>query len=272
MTVVVGCGGRADIELLEIEMMVRRRMAGLLLIPTGTDKKPFKLIRDAQIPMVCFDRSLPGFEVDAVVVNNRDSSREAVNHLIQHGHKNIVCLGNQSDIYPIRHRIQGYEDGMREAGLSTVIIDRSDTVEEVECALVRLMQLKRPPSAVFTVNSIATVQLLQVAARRGYRIPAQLALIGFDDFQMATLLKPSITVVRQPVVEMSRRAAYILLDQLNNTAPHTTATVILTTELIIRESCGCRPSKLAQSPASLLSDRGGGTVGIDLQAGPALSP
>jgi LacI family transcriptional regulator len=247
-------------------------MAGLLLIPTGTDKKPFKLIRDAHIPMVCFDRSLPGFEVDAVVVNNRDSSCKAVNHLIQHGHRRLVCLGNQSDIYPIRQRIQGYEDGMREAGLSTVIIDRADTVEKVDAELVSLMQSKHPPTAIFSVNNVATLQLLHVAARRGYRIPSQLALIGFDDFQMATLLKPSITVVRQPVAEMSRRAAYILLDQLNTTEPHTTATVILTTELIIRESCGCRGSKFAESAASLLSDKNAGTAGVDLQAGPALSP
>jgi LacI family transcriptional regulator len=271
MTVVVGCGGRADVELLEIEMMVRRRMAGLLLIPTGTDKKTFKMIRDAKIPVVCFDRSLPGFDVDAVVVNNRDSSRDAVNHLIGHRHKNIVCLGNQSDIYPIRHRIQGYEDGMREAGLSTVIIDRADAVEEVDLALGRLMQTKRPPTAIFSVNNVATLNLLQVAARRGYRIPDQLALIGFDDFQMATLLKPSITVVRQPVVEMSRRAAYILLDHLNTSAQHATATVILTTELIIRESCGCRLSRFNEPPTSLLAGRAAGTANGDPQIDPTLS-
>jgi hypothetical protein len=93
-------------------------------------------------------------------------------------------------------------------------------------------------------------------------MPDQLALIGFDDFQMATLLKPSITVVRQPVVEMSRRAACILLDQLNSSAQHTTATVILATELIIRESCGCRLPKFAESPASLLSRGTAETQGL----------
>jgi LacI family transcriptional regulator len=265
MTVVVGCGGRADIELLEIEMMVRRRMAGLLLIPTGTDKKPFKMIRDAKIPMVCFDRSLPGLEVDAVVVNNRDSSRDAVNHLIEHGHKNIVCLGNQSAIYPIRLRIQGYEDAMREAGLSTVIVDRADTVEEVDLALVRLMQQKRRPSAIFSVNNVATLEVLQVAARRGYLIPDQLALIGFDDFQMATLLKPSITVVSQPVKEMSRRAAHILLDQLTTSVEHSTAIVMLTTELIIRESCGCSLTTRHELRPSVSANRATITADVDLQ-------
>jgi LacI family transcriptional regulator, galactose operon repressor len=243
MTVVVGSGCRADIELLEIDMMIHRRVAGLLLIPTGIDKKPIKIIQDAGIPVVCFDRTLPGLDIDSVIVNNRDSSHEAVKHLIEHGHRNILCLGNQSDLYPIRLRIQGYQDAVRESGLPSIVLDKADTVEALDAALHPLMNAKKPPSAVFCVNNVASLELLQVAALRKYRIPDNLAVIGFDDFKMATLLKPSLTVVRQPVVEMSQRAASILLNRLTTTAPSSTATVILSTELIIRESCGCTHSR-----------------------------
>ncbi|HEX4022132.1 MAG TPA: LacI family DNA-binding transcriptional regulator [Acidobacteriaceae bacterium] len=241
MTVVVGSECKADVESLEIEMMIRRRVAGLLLIPTGVDKTPIQVIQKAGIPVVCFDRTLPGLEVDSVVVNNRDSSYEAAKHLIEHGHKNILCLGNQSNLYPIRLRIQGYEDAVREAGLPSIVVEQAETVDAVGAELVRLMQSKHRPTAAFCVNNVASQLLLEAAAPRRYQIPKHLAVIGFDDFKMATLLKPRLTVVRQPVVEMSRRAASILLDRLTLSSHSTTATVILSTELVIRESCGCAP-------------------------------
>ncbi len=251
MTVVVGSGGSAETELLEIEMMIHRHMAGLLLIPAGNDKKPFEIIRKAGIPVVCFDRSLPGLDIDAVVVDNRGSSCQAVNHLIGHGHKHILCLGNQSQLYPIRQRIQGYEDAIRETGLSSTVLDRADTPEELKIALRDLMNSKKRPTAAFCANNLATLHLLQVASRQQYRIPEDLAVIGFDDFEMASLLKPRLTVVRQPVVEMSQRAASILLDRLTTTSHNTAATVMLSTELIIRESCGCRNRQ--KFPRTLLS-------------------
>jgi LacI family transcriptional regulator len=243
MTIVVGSGYRADVELLEIEMMIHRRVAGLLLIPTGVDKTPIKKIQDAGLPVVCFDRTLPGLETDAVVVNNRDSSYEAVKHLIGHGHKNILCLGNQSDLYPIRLRIQGYEDAVREAGLPSIVVERADTLDALDAELTRLMNPKQHPTAVFCVNSLASMLLLEAAALRHYQITKQLAMIGFDDFKMAALLKPALTVVRQPAVEMSQRAASILLDRLASSSHGLPATVILSTELVIRESCGCKPQK-----------------------------
>ena len=243
MTVVVGSGCRASIEMLEIEMMIHRRVAGLLLIPTGIEKRPIRMIQEARIPVVCLDRTLPGLEVDSVVVNNRDSAYEAVKHLIEHGHKHILCLGNQSDLYPIRLRIQGYEDAVREAGLPRIVADEADTVEAVDAELGRLMHSKRRPTAAFCVNNVASLQLLEVIATRESQFPTKLAIIGFDDFKTATLLKPRLTVVRQPVIEMSQRAASILLDRLTSSPPNATATVILSTELIIRESCGCARQK-----------------------------
>jgi LacI family transcriptional regulator len=241
MTVVAGSGYSAETELMEIEMMIRRSVSGLLLIPTGVDRKPIEMIQKAGIPVVCLDRTLPGMEIDSVVVNNRESSYEATKHLIQHGHKNIVCLGNQSGLYPIRLRIQGYEDAVREAGLPTIVVDKADTMEAIDAELVRLMNSKRRPTAAFCVNNVACLQLLEVAALRQYRIPDKLALIGFDDSKLASLLKPRLSVVRQPLAEMSQRAASILLDRLTLPSPRATATVILSTELVIRESCGCTP-------------------------------
>jgi LacI family transcriptional regulator len=241
MTVVVGSGSKADIELLEVEMMIHRRVAGMLLIPTSTDSAPVKMIQKAGLPVVCFDRTLPGLDIDSVVVNNRDSSYEAVKHLIDHGHRNILCLGNQSTLYPIRLRIQGYEDAVREAGLPLIVLEQVESVPAVNAELTRLMKSKHKPTAAFCVNNVASVLLLETAALRHYEIPKDLAIIGFDDFKLATLLKPGLTVVRQPVVEMSQRAASLLFDRLTSSSHGASATVVLSTEMIIRESCGCRP-------------------------------
>jgi DNA-binding LacI/PurR family transcriptional regulator len=96
-----------------------------------------------------------------------------------------------------------------------------------------------PPTAIFATSDLLAVQVLRELQARSLRIPEKMALISFDDFDAATLVRPTVTVVQQPTVELGRRAASQLLSRLNKCEVPEFSQIVLPTELIIRESCGC---------------------------------
>ena len=96
------------------------------------------------------------------------------------------------------------------------------------------------PTAIFATSNVIALEVLRELQKRSIRIPEKIALIAFDDFDAATLVRPTITVVRQPVVDLGRKAASVLLDRLSAHGRPEASQVVLPTELIIRESCGCR--------------------------------
>ena len=104
------------------------------------------------------------------------------------------------------------------------------------------MREKNPPTAFFCFNNLTTRYTLRALLDLGVKIPEQAALIGFDDFELAEILHPNLTVVRQPVSEVGRVAAGLLFARLKcDEFPKDGNKVVLPVELIIRRSCGCKP-------------------------------
>ena len=104
------------------------------------------------------------------------------------------------------------------------------------------MQSAKPPSALFALNNVATTRILHVLQRENIQVPDELAIIGFDDFELAPLLAVPLTAVRQPAAELGRSATRMLLQWIRSGtsgARSFSMQVVLPTELIIRRSCGC---------------------------------
>src|SRR5262249_23480474 len=101
----------------------------------------------------------------------------------------------------------------------------------------------KPPTALFSLNNVATIQVLQTFQKENIHVPEDVALVGFDDFELAPLLAVPLTAVRQPAAQLGQSATRILLDWIQRSAEADTrslhAHVVLPTELIIRRSCGC---------------------------------
>lgn len=95
------------------------------------------------------------------------------------------------------------------------------------------------PTAIFATSDVIAVNVLRELQARSLGIPEKMAVISFDDFDAATLVRPTITVVQQPIVEIGRRAASQLLSRLNGEETQEVSQIVLPTELIIRDSCGC---------------------------------
>jgi LacI family transcriptional regulator len=229
-------------EISLIEQMKQHRVDGILLIPTsGSYDFDFS---SGNPPIVALDRPLPGNHVDAVLVENRRSSAEAVEHLIGHGYRRIICISvDLPELYTIHERISGYEDAMRRNRLRVEVAVSKSTVDEIKSFLLAALEKGQRIEAIFTTNNVTTIHVMEALYELGLTVPTDIALAGFDDFEFAALTHPSLTVVRQPTGDLGRQAARLLFERISSSEAVHTVSIALPASLIVRESCGCKPTR-----------------------------
>jgi LacI family transcriptional regulator len=225
-------------ELNQFQMLMNHRIDGLLIVPTPGRHQFLKPALEQGFPMVALERELPNLSIDTVCIEIRTGSRRAVEHLLQHGHRRIACVSNQSKIYTVTERIRGYKDAMSAAGLEAVVLHGQDE-RHLDVALSRALREKNPPTALYTTNGVLALQLLPVLARHKLRIPLDMALVGFDDIAAAPYLPSPMTTVKQPIEELATKALELLLKRITGPKNEKTCKIALSTELVVRESCGC---------------------------------
>jgi LacI family transcriptional regulator len=212
---------------------------GLVLAPASTTDSQHivELARDG-VPIALVDRVARNVRCDSVVVDNEGGVREAVDYLIANGHRRIGFLRDDSQIFTALERLAGYQNALHAHGIeeddSLIAVSRS-AVEHAIDATIRLFSRRDRPTALFTVDSLMTQGALLGLRSMGLAIPQDVALIGFDDFNLATFTDPQITVVAQPTAEIGPLAASMLLERLagSETAPRH---VRFPTRLVVRGS------------------------------------
>ena len=202
-----------------VAALVARRVDGLIIVPSTQDHSYLELEQQFGTPMVFVDRPPIGVDADRVLADNREGSARGVRHLIAHGHRRIGFIGEPPRYEPARKRFQGYCDALEEVGATTddALIRRGlETEEGARVACVELLSGKEPPTAIFTAHNRLTI-----GAIRGLRDldrHTTTGLVGFDDFKLADLLEPAVTVIAQNPVGMGRLAAELLFGRLTGAA------------------------------------------------------
>lgn len=243
MTLIQTSSNRAEVETSEIDMMASRNVAGLILVPM--EQRASARLAEVQasgVPIVTLDRVIKGLNANEVLVENALGAEEAVRHLISHGHKHIACLGYDTDLLSIHERIEGYTHAMRDAGLHPQVW-KVDSSKSIPALLHRKLQGAQVPTALFSLNNVTTIHTLQTLQDLGMHIPADIALASFDDLELASLLTVPVTAVRQSPHELGRNGAKLLFDMIRSGLPAgemPKTRLILPTELVIRNSCGCK--------------------------------
>ncbi|MFI6479468.1 LacI family DNA-binding transcriptional regulator [Nonomuraea sp. NPDC050663] len=186
-----------------------RRVDGLIVIPAGNDHTYLRPELDAGTPAVFVDRPPgPGIDADTVVCDNAGGAALAVGHLLRHGHRRIAFLGDSPSIFTATERLRGYRETLGELYDERLVTMRPATLEGVRADLDRMFALDDPPTALFTGNGRFTMTALRALAGRW------LPLVGFDDFELADLLSPGVTVVAQDPAGLGRVAAELLLRRI----------------------------------------------------------
>lgn len=245
MTLVAASERDKDLEIQQAELMASRKVSGLLVVTsTKEDDERLQRLQKTGLAIVAFDRPLSGAHTDAVVVENREGTEEAIRHLIKHGHKRIACIGYDEGVYAVRERVEGYSNAMRSAGLTPSLGLGIGTLEGTRKWLHNALKSSERPTAIFTLNHRTSTFLLQMLAEAGVSIPSGMALIGFDEFDLASVITPPMTTVAQSPVELSKRAMALLMDRIADHRKGTDfvpAKIVLPAKLLIRQSCGCKP-------------------------------
>ncbi len=199
-----------------VSAFTARRVDGLIIQPSSRDHSYLAAERGAGTPVVFVDRLPHSLDVDAVVTDNTAGIRRAVRHLLDHGHRRIGYLGDLHLISTAAERHQGYVDELTERELqvdpSLVRLDLRG-IDKAEQATVDLLASPRPPTALVTGQNLITFGALR--ALRGLELHRKVALVGFDDFILADLLEPGITVIAQDPAAIGRTAAGVLFRRLD---------------------------------------------------------
>ena len=240
-----------------------RRVDGLIVVPAAADHSYLAPELAAGLAIVFADRPPANLAVDTVLADNAEGARQGVAHLLAHGHRRIGYIGDSPRIYTSTERLSGYRAAMADAGApvdeSWITLGPPDAAR-IRSTLDRLLDPRadHPITALFTGNNRMTVMVLRELAdrdrarastgssserrRTGNATPGNapsptppLALVGFDDFELADLLHPAITVVAQDPAGLGRTSAELLFARLagDDRAPRT---VVLPTVLIPRGS------------------------------------
>jgi LacI family transcriptional regulator len=227
-----------EVERRETEIMLHHRVAGIVVIPSGSHNTHFAKASASNVPIVSLDRPLEGVDADVLIVDNRAASASATEHLIGHGHRQILCIADDEKIFTKSERVAGYSQAMRSADLPIRVVPVGPISGPLHDQLNYALHSNPSPTAIFATSDVLAIEVLKELQQRCITVSAQMALISFDDFDAAKLVRPAITVVRQPVVELARRAASLLLDRVK-AATTKPSRIMLQTQLILRESCGC---------------------------------
>lgn len=223
-----------------IRMLRQKRVDGLVITTADENGKQIRKAVADGLPVVLVDRKAEGCDLDVVLIDNVLGAYQAARHLILQGHKKIGVIAGPQSVTPGRERLKGFQTALREYGVQfeeryTKI---GDFREESGYALGRqLLESPKPPTAIFSCNNLMTIGLLKAILERGLRIGTDIAVVGFDDIEIATMLNPPITVVARPMYKMGTLACDLLMERIEGTGPADGRSVILIPELVVRGSC-----------------------------------
>jgi LacI family transcriptional regulator len=235
-------------ELEAVNMLMRHRVDGLIIAPCNAEDGLLShMLGKISTPVVTLDRPIQGSTIPSVLADNFAGAKMATQHLIEHGYRKIACLTRETHLYTIQERMRGYKETMKAAGLKPLIDTSVEDHASAEKCLLKLLGSATPPEALFTLKNSTTIVVFKVLQTLGIKIPSKVALLGYDDFQLAEIVQPSISVIRQPIEEIGHVAAELLFKRLLNGASSGAGSSIrqqveLTTKLVRRASCGCQPT------------------------------
>lgn len=206
--------GSSEADIALARDLIRRRVDGLLLVPSGGDFSALEVERRSRFPIVVLDRSAQGLDVDSVSVDDEEGARAAVSRLIKAGHERIAILLSSLQVSTMTARMRGAKRAIRDAGLllsqSPTLVGLMDAASASD-AVSHLIESSSPPTAVFCGTGELTAGVIRETVRRD----AELAIAGFDVFALADLMPVPLLLVESSGYELGRAGAELLYSRLD---------------------------------------------------------
>ncbi len=239
-TIVCDYRGDYKLEVEKIHFLYGKKVDGIILPPNEDNAKTYKDIIKRGISLVFLDRPIDAVPCDAIIVDNRAAARKAVESFLANGHTKIGLVNmNEPGLYTAHERLAGYLDAHEAAGLE---VDRrriafaATSVDGGYDATLSILDANSGVTAILATNDDMAFGAIKALNARGLRIPDDIALIGFDVYDVATVFNPELSVVVQPLGEIGETAADLIVKRLGQERPLSPRVVELKTELILRGS------------------------------------
>jgi DNA-binding LacI/PurR family transcriptional regulator len=236
----------AERESAILAQLALERVAGVAIAAAAGVTGGLRALLAVRIPVVAVDRRLTGLEIDTVTVDNEAAMHRGVGHLLELGHRGIALVSGPLEVSAIRERHEGYVRALTEAGVTPgpSLIRHADLREPgARAATTELLAERSRPTAIVTVNNLATVGALKAIREAGLRVPDDVSVLGFDDLLAGELLDPPLTAIAQPTYSIGQRAIELLVRRIAQ-PDVPVSDLVLDTELVVRASTGpVRPSR-----------------------------
>ena len=228
----------AEIEL--CMLMLSKQVDAILVAPSGSSScNQYAAVFERQTHLVFMDNYIPGCNVDAVMVNNFKASKEACNHLISLGHREISFIAGTPKKISSDDRTRGFLSALNEkygSSITPVVKNGDYTVAGGYYCMKQLLEMPEIPTAVFIANNLMTVGALGAIKDAGLRIPGDISVLGFDDMNWYSINQPSLTAIDQPAFEIGKTAARRVVMRLSHKKQPAPEIIQLDARLIVRDS------------------------------------
>jgi LacI family transcriptional regulator len=225
--------------------MVAEGVAGIVLASTGKANDGLAQVLRTGIPLVALDRTISGQSLDEVTTDGRTAAREAVQRLLDVGHKRIALIGGPDDVDTMIERRRGFEEALKRHGipLQPAMVRYGDLKEDSgRLEMERVLALETSPTALLVSSNLMAIGALKAVSKAGLAVPDDLSIICFDDVIGGELIGPGIAAVIQPTHQIGWTAVELLLRRIaDREAP--VRKEVLPTEFVPRGSIGALPPR-----------------------------
>ena len=231
-----------ETEVANTKVMLANQVDGILVSLTRETKNydHLKVFERKGIPIVFFNRVCNEMKVPKVIVDDYEGAYNAVDYLAKTGRKRIAHLAGPASLRISEQRLEGYKSALKDNDIAIdqdLIISYDLEVSKVKIYINHFLNLENRPDAIFAVNDPTAIEAIQVIKKSGLKIPDDIAVIGFSNDYASSLIAPALTTVAQPITDIGRTAAHLLIEQISRDVSEWKAvTKVLKTTLIIRES------------------------------------
>jgi len=226
-------------EKANVQALLSSRVDGVLVSMSKETKdySHFKELRDNGIPIVFFDRICNELSCDNVIVDDFAGAFSAVEHLIEIGCKRIAHLSAPQHMLLAQNRQKGYKQALlkHKVSVDEDLIIKCDNYEEAIEKMPDLLSLPEPPDAIFAVNELTAAGAMLAVKKYGYRVPEDIAVVGFTDGLVSRVTDPTLTTLEQHGYEIGLKATNLLLERISNDN-YEPVTKVVKTNLIVRGS------------------------------------
>ena len=232
---------RYDREFANANALLAHRVDGILVSVSKvtTDFQHLYDLRDQHIPLVFFDRIVPGFFADQVIIDDFNAAYKATKHLIEVGCKRIAHFAGPQNLLIGRQRKEGYLKAVKEYNLPVLdeLVFEADNFEKAHVAAEKALALGTRPDGIFAVNDLTAIGAMQALQKQNVKVPEDIAIVGFSDGRFSGITNPNLSSVDQHGYEMGTVACEMLIKRiLSEDKDYPYETKVLKTDLIARGS------------------------------------